>query len=106
MEDLLNRFRDYTLALFKKHDIKPVGFFTPVISSTNNQLIWLVEFRDMAHRESAWAAFASDPEWIKALGKKATKTGKLFLILRIKSFPRQTFPLLNKKLYEKADNCD
>jgi len=78
MENLLNRFRDYTLALFKKHDIKPVGFFTPVISSTNNQLIWLVEFRDMAHRESAWAAFASDPEWIKAL-EKSHKDGQIVL---------------------------
>jgi len=67
MGDLLSRFRDHTMRLFEKHGIKPVGFFTPVISDNSNQLIWLVEFRDLAHRESAWKAFGSDPEWQKAL---------------------------------------
>ena len=67
MGDLLKRFRDHTLRLFEKHDIKPVAFFTPVIAESNNQLIWIVEFRDLAHREAAWAAFGADPEWQKAL---------------------------------------
>jgi len=67
MNDLQDRFRDHTLGLFKKHGIKPVAFFTPIISDNSNQLIWIVEFKDLAHRESAWAAFGADPDWQKAL---------------------------------------
>ena len=67
MEALQNRFRDHTIKLLEKHDIKPICFFTPIISQASNQFIWIVEFRDMAHREAAWAAFGADPEWQKAL---------------------------------------
>ena len=69
MGDLMDRFRDHTLSLLEKHGIKPVAFFTPVIGPSNNQFVWIVEFRDMAHRESAWAAFAADPVWQAALAE-------------------------------------
>ena len=76
MGDLQKRFKDHTLRLFEKHGIRPIAFFTPVISDSNNQLIWIVEFRDLAHRESAWAAFGADPEWQKAL-EESHKDGQI-----------------------------
>jgi len=69
MDDLLSRFRDHTMTLFEKHGIKPVAFFTPVIAEVSNQLIFILEFRDLAHRESAWAAFGADKDWQKALAE-------------------------------------
>ena len=83
MGDLLNRFRDHTLSLFEKHGIKPVGFFTPVIADKNNQLIWLVEFKDLAHREAAWAAFGADPEWQKAL-EESHRDGQIVVTIENK----------------------
>ena len=67
MDDLQSRFRDHTMKLFEKHGFKPIAFFTPVIADASDRFIFILEFRDLAHRESAWAAFGSDPDWIKAL---------------------------------------
>ena len=67
MEALQNRFRDHTLSLFKRHKIRLIGCFTPVIADASDRFIFILEFDSLAHRESAWAAFGSDPEWIKAL---------------------------------------
>ena len=69
MPDLLSRFKNHTLRLFEKYDIKPVAFFTPLIAAANNQLIFILEYRDLAHRESAFSAFAADPEWQQILAK-------------------------------------
>ena len=67
MPDLQKRFREHTLRIWERYDIKPVAFFTPVIAAENNQLIFILEYRDLAHRETAWAAFMADAEWQKAL---------------------------------------
>jgi len=69
MNDLLKRFRDHALAMFEKYDIKPVAFFTPVIAQSNNQLIFILEFRDLAHREASFNAFMADAEWQKILAE-------------------------------------
>lgn len=65
MPAMHQRFTNVALRLFKKHDIQAVGFWTAIIG-TSNQLIYLLAFRDMAHREKAWRAFQEDPEWIQA----------------------------------------
>jgi len=67
MEDLLARFRDHTVELLEKHGIRLIACFTPVIADASNKFIFILEFRDLAHREAAWAAFGSDPVWQKAL---------------------------------------
>jgi hypothetical protein len=62
--DLLHsRFRDHTIALFKKHGMTVVGFWQPV--TRKDQLIYLLAYRDGAARDAAWAAFGADPEWVK-----------------------------------------
>ena len=78
MEDLQNRFRNHALPLFEKHGIKPVAFFTPMIADANNRLIFILEYRDLAHRESAWNAFTADQDWQKALAE-SHKNGVLVL---------------------------
>ena len=70
MEALHDRFEKVTLRMFKKHGIKVVGFWETVVG-TSNTLYYMLAFDDMAHREKAWNAFASDPEWLEA--KKATE---------------------------------
>ncbi len=68
---LLDRFANYTLAIFKKYDIKPVLFMEPVIG-TGGQLVYLLQWNSLAERETRWNAFYNSPEWTAA--KAATET--------------------------------
>jgi hypothetical protein len=70
MDALNERFANITLRMFEKHGIKVIGFWEAVIG-TSNTLYYMLAFNDMAHREKAWNAFASDTEWLKA--KKETE---------------------------------
>jgi NIPSNAP len=62
------RFQNVTLRMFERHGIKPVGFWEDVIG-ISNRLTYLLAWENMAHRERAWDAFASDPEWLAARAK-------------------------------------
>ena len=57
------RFRQRTIALFEKHGMTVVGFWQPV--ARLDQLVYILAYRDAAARDSAWAAFNTDPDWIK-----------------------------------------
>ncbi|HEY8850744.1 MAG TPA: NIPSNAP family protein, partial [Gemmatimonadaceae bacterium] len=57
------RFREHTIALFQKHGMTVIGFWQPV--ARLDQLVYILAYRDAAARDSAWAAFNADPEWVK-----------------------------------------
>jgi len=57
------RFRERTIALFRKHGMTIVGFWQPV--ARLDQLVYILAYRDAAARDSAWASFNADPEWVK-----------------------------------------
>jgi hypothetical protein len=57
------RFRDHTLAIFERHGIKSIGYWTNLIGGRSDELCYIVAFDDLAHRERAWASFGADPEW-------------------------------------------
>lgn len=61
---LQERFAKHTLKFFAKHGIRPVGFWTTLIGPSNHALTYLLEWNDMAERETRWNAFQADPEWI------------------------------------------
>ncbi len=66
LPDLLRRFETITLALWEKHGIRQAGFWTTVVGASNNELTYLIAWDSMAERETKWAAFLADPEWIAA----------------------------------------
>jgi hypothetical protein len=57
------RFRERTIALFRKHGMTVIGFWQPV--ARLDQLVYILAYRDAAARDSSWAAFNADPEWLK-----------------------------------------
>lgn len=57
------RFRQRTIALFEKHGMTIIGFWQPV--ARPDQLVYILAYRDAAARDSAWAAFSADPEWVR-----------------------------------------
>jgi len=66
LPDLTRRFEGVTLKLWEKHGIRPVGFWTTVIGESNQDLTYLLEWKDLAERERVWAGFMADADWLKA----------------------------------------
>jgi hypothetical protein len=64
MPNLHRRFQTMTLGHFARHGIKVVGFWEAV-AGTTNELHYILQFDDLAHREKAWNAFQADEAWIR-----------------------------------------
>lgn len=62
---LLKRFSDHTCALFEKHGMRQAGFFTTLAGESNNHLTYFLAWESLAERETKWALFGRDPDWIK-----------------------------------------
>lgn len=72
---LLNRFREHTLALFRKHGIESIGYWLPV-NPDDQRLYFLLRYPSREARETSWKAFGEDPEW-KAAYKASEANGPL-----------------------------
>jgi hypothetical protein len=87
LEELHARFRNHTIALFKKHGMTIVGFWAPTspADAAANTLVYVLAYPNDDAREAAWKAFGSDPEWIAARdasernGKIVTKVDSVML---------------------------
>jgi hypothetical protein len=79
---LLKRFETKTLEIWKKHGIRPAGFWTVLIGDGNNDLHYLLAWESLAEREQKWNAFQADPAWISARAE-SEKDG--LIIANIKS---------------------
>ena len=78
MGDLHKRFREHTCALFKKHGIELVGFWTPTDEKDGKEdkLIYIVSHPSREAAKKAWAEFSADPEWQRVY-EESHKNGKL-----------------------------
>jgi hypothetical protein len=63
LPDLNKRFETITLKIWEKHGIRQVGFWTVLVGDSNQDLYYVLEWKDMAERERLWNAFMADPEW-------------------------------------------
>ena len=62
---LNDRFANHTNALFQKHGMEVVGYWTEVVG-TSNQLVYMLGYDGLGDREKSWGAFQNDPDWQKA----------------------------------------
>lgn len=62
------RFQNVTLRLFERHGIRAVAFWEDLIG-LSNRLTYILAWEDLAHRDRAWTAFQSDPDWQAARAK-------------------------------------
>jgi hypothetical protein len=77
LEDLIKRFRDHTIGLFLKHDLKPVAFWVATDEPlSNNTLIYILEHPSRENAKANWAAFSADPDWT-AVKAASEANGKL-----------------------------
>ncbi len=61
IDDLHQRFREEEVAIFEKHGAEVVAVWQRL--DDPNTLVWMLAYRDRAHRQEVWAAFAADPAW-------------------------------------------
>jgi hypothetical protein len=66
LEALKARFRDHTIRIFGKHNMKSIGYWTPQDAPlSGDTLIYVLEHPSREAAKANWAAFAADPEWVK-----------------------------------------
>jgi hypothetical protein len=66
---LHRRFEESTLALWQRHGIEAVGFWTTEVGESNHALTFMIRWASLADREAKWAAFNADPAWLAAREK-------------------------------------
>ncbi|HET6177646.1 MAG TPA: NIPSNAP family protein [Candidatus Sulfotelmatobacter sp.] len=77
MGDLLTRFREHTIALFNRHGMKSVAYWTPIEEpEKSNTLIYILQHPSREAATANWKAFQDDPEW-KSVHDKSEVNGKL-----------------------------
>ncbi len=86
--DALNaRFRDHTLAIFKKHGMENVGYWVPTDkeSGAGEKLVYILAHKSREAAAASWKAFGADPAWRSARaeseknGPLTTKIESVFL---------------------------
>jgi len=66
MDVLKARFGDHTDAIFRRHNMKSVGYWSPEDApDSQNLFIYILEHPSRQEAEKNWAAFQADPEWQK-----------------------------------------
>lgn len=83
---LQRRFREHTLALFARHGMTNVGYWTPQDSvRSQNTIVYLLAYPSRQAARESWAAFNADPEWQRvrseseANGRIVEKVESVFL---------------------------
>jgi hypothetical protein len=77
LEALKARFRDHTIAIFKRHGIESIGYWVPQDPEiSKNTLVYLIVHPSRAAADRNWADFRKDPEWI-SVAAESEKDGKL-----------------------------
>ena len=77
LDDLLARFRDDTMRIFKKHGMQNVGYFVPADApASSNTLIYILAHDSRDAATKSWAAFRDDPEW-KAVTERTQANGPI-----------------------------
>lgn len=74
---LNQRFHEHTAALFNRHGMKNVGYWTPFdLPGSENTLIYLIHHANREQADASWTGFAADPEW-KEVRRKSESDGKI-----------------------------
>lgn len=67
IDNLHQRFREQEVAIFEKHGAEIVAVWQRL--DNPNTLVWMLAYRDRAHRTEVWNKFRDDPAWDALLNK-------------------------------------
>ena len=88
LDALLARFRDHTDAIFKRHGMMSIAYWTPTDEPLKGRtLIYILKHPSREAATANWKAFHDDPEWVKVStasevnGKLAAKVDSTYMTL-------------------------
>ena len=77
LTNLQARFRDHTIRIFNKHNMKSIGYWVPQDApNSQNTLIYILEHPSRDAAKKNWADFQADPEWQK-VSAESQKDGRI-----------------------------
>jgi hypothetical protein len=97
MADVHERFNTHLPALFQRHGVECVGRWSALAGPDAPRFVYLLAYRDYAHREAVWAGFYQDADWwrIRAdtnAGHEMVERHDLFFLKPNASWPRVAEP--------------
>jgi len=73
MDALIARFGDHTDAIFRRHNMKSIGYWRPQDEPySHNLFVYILEHPSREEAQKNWAAFQADPEWKKVKADSET----------------------------------
>ena len=88
LDDLLARFKNHTMTIFDRHQMRSVGYWLPTDEPLKGKaLVYMLAFKSREAAAASWKAFRDDPEWQKvqaaseANGKLVEKVDSTFMTL-------------------------
>jgi hypothetical protein len=73
IDALIARFGDHTDAIFKRHNMKSIGYWRPEDAPySQNLFVYILEHPSREEARKNWAAFQADPEWKKVKADSET----------------------------------
>jgi hypothetical protein len=74
MDALIARFGDHTDAIFRRHNMRSIGFWRPEDAPySQNLFVYILEHPSREEARKNWAAFQADPEWKKVKADSETQ---------------------------------
>lgn len=63
MGDAVARFSTHLPVLFERHGVQLAGYWQALAGPDAPRFVYLIAYRDYAHREAVWAGFYQDADW-------------------------------------------
>ena len=77
LDDLLARFKNHTMTIFDRHQMRSVGYWLPTDEPLKGKaLVYMLAFKSREAAAASWKAFRDDPEW-KSVSAASEVNGKL-----------------------------
>ena len=77
LPDLLARFREHTIKIFDRHEMKSIAYWTPVDEPDKSNTLFYILYHPSREAAAAnWKSFRDDPDW-KSVQEKSEANGKL-----------------------------
>ena len=71
LQDLMNRFQNYTLKYFHTYNMRLEGFWLPLGENKENKLVYLLSYPSREARDKSWKEFMADKGWIAVMKNSA-----------------------------------
>jgi len=97
MTDVHDRFNQHFPALFQRHGVDCVARWTALAGPDAPRFVYMMAYRDYAHREAVWASFYQDADWwrIRAetnAGHEMVQRHDLFFLKPNAAWPAEPAP--------------